>query len=127
MSEFFKLQPTLDLISFRRMVTPLIIQIIFWIGVVVVLIYGFSTIGEGVNGGPAGRAMSLMQSTFGTPPADASSGPHADAGEIFMGLLIVLLGPVAWRIYCELMIVIFSIHKELVDIRKNMSPEAKTP
>ena len=125
MSEFFELKPTLDFISFRRMVTPLIIQIIFWIGVAVVVIYGFSTVIEGVNGGAAGRAMSQMQG-LGSPFAPPPGTSHADAGEIFAGLLMIFLGPVCWRVYCELLIVIFRIHSELVGLRKDMAPAGKT-
>lgn len=37
-----------DLLAFRRMITPKIIKIIFWIGVVLSVIYGLATlIGDG--------------------------------------------------------------------------------
>jgi hypothetical protein len=29
----------------------------------------------------------------------------------FQGLITMLIGPIAWRIYCELMIVMFKIHE----------------
>jgi hypothetical protein len=129
MNEFLDLKPTLDLISFRRMVTPIIIQVIFWIGVVVLVIYGFSTVIEGVNGGSAAHRLSQMQFNqfnFGQPAAAPASG-NADAGEVFQGILIIFFGPVCWRVYCELLIVIFRIHSELVDMNKKIPAAIKTP
>lgn len=125
MTEPIKSQSVLDLLSFRWMITPTFIQIIFWIGVIVVVIYGISTIVEGINGGPAGRAMAQMQSQLGQLGGGGEAmRSHADGGEIFSGFLMLILGPIAWRIYCELLIVIFKIHSELTGIRSDMRSAA---
>ena len=85
-----------EFLSFRRMITPSIIQIIFWIGVVVSIIAGLVGIGAGFAGG-SGNGGAL----------------------VLNGLLTLLIGPIIVRIYCELLIVIFRINDTLTDIRKN--------
>jgi len=37
---------------------------------------------------------------------------------VFMGLLYIIIGPIVWRIYCEILIIIFKIHESLEDIKK---------
>lgn len=73
-----------DFLKFRKMLTPVIIQVIFWISLVVVVIGGL---------------MAFRQS-------------------FLQGILTLALGPLAVRVYCELLIVIFSINDTLNDINK---------
>ena len=75
-----------DFLFFRKMITPIIIQVLFWIAVVVVVIYGFYT---------------MFASSF------------------FQGLLMVIVGPVVYRMLFELIIVTFKINDSLADIRNN--------
>lgn len=75
-----------DFLAFRKFITPLFIQIIFWIGVAVYVIGGIVTISQG-------------------------------GSAALMGVLIILIGPIFWRIWCELLMVIFQIYGELVKIR----------
>lgn len=77
-----------DFWAFRKMITPVIIQVIFWIAVLVCVVMGIVTM---TRGGIA----------------------------VFGGLLIWILGPLFARIYCELLIVIFRIHENLTEIRRN--------
>jgi hypothetical protein len=81
-----------DFLSFRRMITPIIVQIIFWIGTVMSLLAGGSLIVLAVmgNGG-------LISGIY--------------------GLLMLFVGPLVTRIQCELLIVFFQIHKTLIEIR----------
>ncbi len=81
-----------EYLSFRRMITPVFIQVIFWIAVVAIVIAG------------------IVQITRGAPVE---------------GVLMILLGPLAARIYAELLIVIFRIHENVADIRG--SKQAPTP
>lgn len=71
---------TQEFLSFRRMLTPVIIQVVFWIGIAAIAI--------GVLG------------LF----ASESAGT---------GLLLLIFGPITWRVYTELLIVIFRIHSGL--------------
>ncbi len=85
-----------DFLKFKKMITPIMIQILFWIGVVGSIIVGLICIVGGAVAEYGGGAM------------------------VFMGLAWILLGPIAARIYCELLIVIFAINDTLTDIRNSL-------
>lgn len=89
-----------DFASFDNMLTPTIIKILFWLGVVLSMLFGLVMIFQGLT------------SSFG------------GGVTVFIGLLWLVLGPVATRIYCELLIVIFKIHENLVGIRASLQKEA---
>jgi ribosomal protein S27AE len=76
-----------DFLTFRRMIVPIIIQILFWIGVLVCLVFGVVSLAGGT-----------LQS-------------------VLAGLLVILIGPLVVRIYCELLIVIFRVNETLTDVR----------
>lgn len=76
----------MEFLTFRKMITPMIIQIVFWLGVLGVLGAGF--------------------------------GAMAEQG-FFLGLIALVLGLVLWRIWCELVIIFFSINDSLSEIRRN--------
>lgn len=84
-----------DFLKFHKMITPIIIQIIFWIGVILCIIAG------------AGILISNI------------AAPYLGGNEFLIGLLILLIGPLAVRIYCELLIVIFRINETLTEIKTN--------
>lgn len=81
-----------DFLSFRKMITPIIIQIIFWAGV------GFCLL--------AGLVMIVMGATtrFG------------GGVQVLSGLLLFFLGPVVVRIYSELLIIFFRMNETLTQI-----------
>ncbi|KKB36202.1 DUF4282 domain-containing protein [Bacillus thermotolerans] len=81
-----------SLTSFDRMITPAIIKIIFWIGVVASIIWGIVLLASG--GG---------------------------AGAVITGLLTIILGPIAVRVYCELLIISFKIYDSLRHIERKVS------
>ena len=81
-----------DFLRFRKMITPVVIQILFWIGVAASVIFGFYTM---------------------------------FSGSFLSGLGMVVLGPVGVRIWCELLIVIFSINDSLTDIRRAKLDQSK--
>lgn len=81
-----------DFMSFRRMVTPVIIQVFFWIGAVGAVIAGLTLI---ISGGTAEMS-----------EAEAVAG----------GVLTLIFGPLAARLYAELLIVVFRINETLTDI-----------
>ena len=74
-----------DFLRSRLMITPILIQVIFWIGVGLCVIGGLVAIAR---------------------------------GEV-SGVVVLLLGPLVVRIYCELLIVIFKILEALTAIRRN--------
>jgi len=79
-----------DFLLFRRMLTPLIIQLLFWLAFFAVLLLG-----------PVAFLIGLIQSDM----------------ELVVGsVLVLILGPVVLRIYAELLILLFRINETLTDI-----------
>ena len=81
-----------EFISFRKMITPTIIQIVFWIGVVGSVLAGLFSIVSGLSAFGGGAA-------------------------VLTGLVMIVVGPVAVRVYCELIILAFRSYETLVQIR----------
>ncbi len=86
-----------DFLKFKKMITPAIIQILFWVGVAVSVISGLVAMG----------------SSFGRYGGGAAT--------FIMGLLILVLGPVAVRIYCELLILFFRMNETLTEIKNGLA------
>ncbi|MBN1396230.1 MAG: DUF4282 domain-containing protein [Pirellulales bacterium] len=72
-----------DFLKFKKMVTPIIIQVLFWLGVIACVLAGI---------------VQLLN------------------GDVF-GLLTLIIGPLGVRVYCEILIVIFSINDTLTEIK----------
>ena len=81
-------------LNFDKMVTPLIIRIIYWIGIAGTVLGGLIGVIKGI-GSSYGGGMAVIS-----------------------GILTIVLGPIFVRIWCELLIVLFEIHKNLVEINK---------
>ena len=81
-----------DYLSFRKMITPIIIQAIFWIGVALCVIIGIVRIAQGAGA------------------------EYGGGGMVVSGLLMLILGPRGVRVYCELIIVLFRINETVTDI-----------
>ena len=77
-------------INFEVMITPIIMKIIY-LAVSVVIVFGM--LFTMFNGGTTG---------------------------FFLGIIGGLLGLVYWRIFCELLMLFFSMHKELVEIKNKL-------
>ena len=88
-----------DFLAFRTMVTPFIIKIFFWFGVAGCIITGFTKIFR-------------------------ASGP-IPGQDIGIGLVILVLGPLVVRIYCEILMIFFRINETLTEIKHDL--EGKKP
>jgi hypothetical protein len=86
-----------DFLKFRKMITPLIIQVLFWVGVAA------SVIG----------ALVTMAMSFGRY--------GGGAGTFLGGLLMLVLGPIVVRIYCELLILFFQMNETLNEIKDGLA------
>ena len=86
-----------DYLTFRAMITPIFIQVIFWLGVAAIVVMALIAMIAGISNGEAGIA-------------------------ILYGLLTIVVGPVVWRIYCELLIVFFRMLDMLREINNKMKP-----
>ena len=83
-----------EFLSFRKMITPVIIQILFWIGVVACVVGGIVSI--------------VLSFSTRSPLL------------ILYGLLILVLGPILVRVYCELLILFFRMNDTLNEIHRKM-------
>ncbi|HEV2548522.1 MAG TPA: DUF4282 domain-containing protein [Stellaceae bacterium] len=79
-----------DWLTFEKMITPVIIRVIFWVVSAIIVLAGIFSLFAG--GGFWGFVRSV---------------------------LIIVLGPLAVRIYCEIIMVFFSINDHLREIRDN--------
>jgi len=83
-----------DLLTFKKMITPTIIQIIFWVGIIACVI-----------GGIVGIVVGAVRNT---------------ATGVLYGLVALIVGPLAVRIYCESLILVFRINDTLTEISNKM-------
>ena len=89
-----------DFLVFRRMVTPILIQIAFWLGVIACVVVGFLMLN---------RAAELEE--------------YRKSAEMLrlQGIGLIVLGPFAVRIYCEFMILLFRMSETLTDIKNRLT------
>lgn len=85
-----------DFLSFDKMMTPIIIKIVYYILLVLVILGALGTIIQGANA------------------------PYGGGGIVISGLLMLVLGPIGVRLYCELMILFFKIYEKLNAIHDEM-------
>ncbi len=90
-----------DFLTFKKMITPTIIQIVFWIGLVISVLAGIISIIGG------------------------ASAQYGGGGRVLYGILLLFLGPLGVRICCELIIVVFRINDTLMDLKKNIKGKAE--
>lgn len=87
-----------DWLSFRRMLTPILIKILFWINIAICVFAGLGNI--------------IM-----------SFDSYRGGEQFFMGLMILILGPLFIRVACELLIVIFKMNESLSEISSKLDQE----
>ncbi len=90
-----------DFWAFRKMVTPVIIEILFWVGVIICVIAGIILIVMGIK-----------------QPGNQTLLP---------GVLLVIFGPLAVRLYCEVLIVFFRINETLTEIKHLLEVRGTDP
>jgi Domain of unknown function (DUF4282) len=78
-----------DFLRFETMITPILIQIIFWVAVAAAVIAGIVMIAD--RNGPS----------------------------IVAGISVIIFGPILARIYAEILIVLFKINGHLRQIQHN--------
>jgi len=90
-------------LKFEKMITPLLIQLIFWIGFTLSIVFGLFMIGYGFIADAGGLA------------------------QIGSGLLLLFLGPIILRVYCEMLIVVFKMQGALISIRDILYSQQNEP
>jgi hypothetical protein len=88
-----------DFLNFRKLVTPSIIKVLFWISSILCVVAGII----------------LIASSFG---AYGSGAPT-----FLIGLCIALLGPIFSRIICETLFVIFQTHEKIPTLKPAKKPQ----
>ena len=89
--------------SFERMITPVIIKILFWIGMVISAIAGIVVFVTGIN-------IAILD-------GEVTAIIFAFLLGVLGGILTFVIGALITRIYCELMILAFRINETLTDIK----------
>jgi phage FluMu protein Com len=90
-----------EYLRFDRMITPVVIQVLFWFGVLVSFVMGGLNLFD--------RVPRLLRDR------DVYQLPAA----LVVCFFCFIVGPVLWRIYCEVLIVLFRIHSSLKRIEEN--------
>lgn len=91
-----------SLLNFDKMITPVIIKILFYIGIALAIICGIVVL-------LSGTISAFRQDRVGLAIGGLLGGP-----------LVVVLGILISRVYSELLIVVFEIHQNLVEIKNKM-------
>lgn len=86
-----------DFLTFRRMIAPVFVQFLFWLGIL-------GCVGAGI----------FFLAT-------------AEGEQKLIGAALLFAGPIVWRLYCEVLILGFRINNTLTDIRNNTAARAAAP
>ena len=84
-----------DFLSFRRLITPMAIQVLFWIGIAASIVIGITR----------------LATSYGA------------AAAVINGLLVLFLGPIVVRVVCELIMVQFENHRAILALEKEKSTD----
>ena len=87
-----------DFLTFRKMLIPVLIQILFWVGTIACVVGG----------------LMVTTGAAAVPKEAAMVRNH-----VLAGAALIFLGPFILRIYCELLIVVFRMNDTLTEIRNN--------
>ncbi|MFA5611595.1 MAG: DUF4282 domain-containing protein [Anaerolineaceae bacterium] len=91
-----------SLLNFDKMITPVIIKILFYIGIAFSVIGGVVALFSGIiNAFQQGSVVPAL-------------------GGLIAGPIFVILGVLISRVYAELLIVLFEIHQNLVAIKDKL-------
>ncbi len=89
-----------EFLSFRKMITPLIAEVLFWVGVGACVIVGIVSIVAG------------------------ASRTYGGGWLVVRGILFILIGPLLIRIYCEVLLVFFRILDVVQEVRDRLGPRS---
>jgi hypothetical protein len=94
-----------DFLTFRRMITPVIIELLFWVGVVVCVVTG----------------LTMLSGTPLVIPGMGETKSEANDMQKLAGLALLVLGPLVCRVYAEFMILLFRMNDTLTDIKNGLA------
>lgn len=106
-----------DLLTFRLMITPVLIQVVFWIGTLLCVGQGLLLVASSFNGRADGPRLERGWDDDDRPLNNVQKQKANTPGWKFLvfasGVATMTFGPLVVRLYCELLIIIFKIHGEL--------------
>lgn len=105
--------PVADFLTFRLMLTPILIQIFFWVGTLACVGSGFYTMANSI-----GSPTASVPDDDERPPAKGAKSAAATKSTFQLlpfvsGVGILVFGPLFLRLLCEEAIILFKIHEEL--------------
>ena len=86
--------------SFERMITTTFVKVVYFLGFIAIT--------------AAGVALTVWA---GMQLNDATIARSLGWRYVAMGLALLVVGNIVWRVFCELWVVLFGIHSELVSVR----------
>jgi predicted Zn finger-like uncharacterized protein len=87
-----------DFLTFRIFIAPVVIQVLFWVGVLGCVIYALIALYGAIR---------LLEVSFGLALVP-----------LFISMAALVLGPIMVRLYCETLIVFFRIYDTLREIKE---------
>ena len=90
--------------SFERMITPGFVKVVYFLGFIALT--------------AAGVALAIWA---GMQLNDATIDRSLGWRYVAYGVALVLVGNIVWRVFCELWVVLFGIHAELVSVRHGLN------
>jgi len=111
-----------ELLTFRRMIAPAVLQVLFWLAVLGVLGGGVVTILGGVAMMGAKVETTGMGPGFDGPGHNAMSGLGTVGGifVIITGLAEMVLGPFVIRMVFEMLILVFRMYDVMREVRDKL-------
>jgi hypothetical protein len=97
-----------DYLVFKKFITRIFMSVIYILGAFFITILSFVMIGAGAS----------VPSYYGISVGGTS---------VFAGFLILIFGNLFWRLFCEVIVVQFSIHDRLVSIDNKLSSGSIPP
>ena len=86
--------------SFERMITPAFVKVVYFLGFIA------------ITAGGVGLAI-----WAGMQLNDATISRELGWRYVAAGVAALVLGNIVWRVFCELWVVLFGIHEELISVR----------
>jgi hypothetical protein len=113
-----------DFLAFRRMLLPLLIQLIFWLGVLACIGAGVYVI--------LTDASNLTTQLASAPTFLTWAVIYVTENKLNAGLILIIGGPIVLRLFFELILLPFRINATLTEIRRaliiqNQKPAVQAP
>lgn len=109
-----------DFFAFRTMLMPILIQIIFWIGVVACIAAGVYMIAMPEQAtARMGSGMSVQVGGGAGSQAAQPVDPRV------AGIILIIVGPIVVRLWCEMMIIFFRMNGTLTEIKNSLATGKK--